>query len=284
MKILIIGGSRFVGPHLISLLLKHNHKLTVFNRGNITRKYQAEVRFVKGDRDKRFHLKEKFDAVIDMCAYTGPQISKAIKELTFDYFLNFGTVASYRKTELFPLTEESPIGDWPSFGDYNKGKVACENVLAKSRIRYGTIRPVYILGPKNYCDRENFIYSRIKKGTPLILPGNGLGLTQFVFVDEVAKAIATLVEGKIEGALNIAGDEMITIVGLVEEMGKIVGKKPLITFNPNAVGLHFNEEEFPFDNENLIVSNNKIKSLGLKFIPLLKGLKRDYENYYLATT
>lgn len=284
MKILIIGGSRFVGPHLIALLLEHKHELTVFNRGTIDYKYPKGVRFVKGEREKGFGLKEKFNAVIDTCAYIGSQTSGAIKELKFDYFLNFGTVASYAKTEIFPLTEESPIGDWPSFGEYNKGKVECEQVLEESRIKHCTFRPVYILGPKNYCDRENFIYSRIKQGKPLTLPGNGLGIAQFVFVDEVAEAITMLVEKKPLGAFNVAGDQMISIVGLVEEMGKIVGKKPIIEFNPDAIGLDFKEEEFPFDNESLIVSNDKIKELGMEFVPLIDGLRRDYENYYKANT
>jgi len=218
-----------------------------------------------------------------MCAYTGKQTKSAITNLKFDYFLHFSTVAAYKKTEIFPLIEVSIIGDWPSFGDYNKGKVECERILAKSGINYGLIRPAYILGPKNYCDRENFIYSRIKNGKTLTLPGNGLGVTQFVFADEVARAIAVLAEGKVQGAFNIAGNEAITLVGLVGEMGKIVGKEPIIAFNPNATGLNFKEEEFPFDNENLIVSNRKIRKLGIKFMPLIEGLKRDYQNFYKAT-
>lgn len=282
MDILIIGGSRFVGPHLIKLLLARKHHITVFNRGSINDTYSKNINFIKGDRDKGFSIKEKFDAVIDMCAYTGSQTKKALTELNFDYFLHFSTVAAYKKTELFPLTEESAIGDWPSFGAYNKGKVECERVLEKSGKLYGMIRPVYILGPKNYCDRENFIYSRIKKGIPLTLPGNGLGLTQFVFVDEVALSLTKLVEKRAQGAFNIAGDQIISITGLVEEMGNIVGKKPIITYNLKAVGLNFKEEEFPFDNENLIVTNNKIKQFGMKFIPLIDGLQRDYRNFYKA--
>lgn len=66
-------------------------------------------------------------------------------------------------------------------------------------------------------------------------------------------------------------------------MGKIVGKKPIITFNPQAIGANFKEEEFPFDNENLIVTNKKIKKLGIKFTPLVEGLKRDYNNFYKTT-
>jgi len=105
MKILIIGGSRFVGPYVIDLLLKHNHFLTVVNRGQISSAYNKKIKFIQKDRDKNLSIPGKFDAVIDTCAYTGQQIKKAIKELKFSYFLNFGTVAAYKKSEIFPLTE-----------------------------------------------------------------------------------------------------------------------------------------------------------------------------------
>lgn len=285
MKILVIGGSRFVGPLVINLLIKHKHDVTVFNRGNLQTKYPSTVKYVQGSRDKNFKLPEKFDAVIDTCAYNGKQTQKAVKELRFDYFLHFGTVASYQETKIFPITEEFETGIWPAFGDYNKGKVECEKVLAKSKIKYASIRPVYILGPKNYCDRENFIYSRINKGEPLIIPGDGKGLAQFVFADEVAKIMVELTEKQIIGSYNVCGNEYISLTGLVHEMGKIVGKKPVTKYNPRAIGANYKKEEFPFDNETMVISNEKIKNtLGFKFRPLVSGLRQDYKNYYQKVT
>jgi 2'-hydroxyisoflavone reductase len=284
MNILLIGGSRFVGPYVVQNLTKNGHRITVFNRGNLQEKYPVGVSFVKGDRNEGFGIEKKFDAIIDMCAYRGEQTQKAIKELKFDYFLHFGTVAAYKKTEIFPITEEFPIGSWPSFGDYNKGKVECERVLEKSNIKHAIIRPAYILGPANYCDRENFIYSRIKKTKALVLPGNGLGLAQFVFADEVANIITFLVDKQITGSFNVAGDSVVTLYGLVLEMGKIVGIEPKIEYDANAIGENFKEEIFPFDNENLVVSNEKIKNNGFKFRFLVDGLKNDYEKYYKNRT
>lgn len=279
-NILIIGGSRFVGPYLVKLLLNRGHNLTVFNRGLLQSEYPLGTRFVKGDRNKIFNLKERFDAVIDMCAYSGAQTENALRQLRFDFFLHFSTAAVYKKTEIFPLTEESPLGEWPLWGDYNRDKVECERVLEKSEAKYATIRPVYILGPKNYCDREHFIYSRIRNNQPLILPGDGQAKIQFVFAEEVAKAIALIVEKRAAGAFNCAGDETITLIDLVKTMGKIAGEKPILKFNSLTDGEKFNESEFPFPNENFIVSNKKIKILDMKFIPLFDGLKKDYENYY----
>lgn len=279
-NILIIGGSRFVGPLLIEKLLRGGYGVTVFNRGRISQAYSNKARFIKGDRNSGFSFSERFDAVIDMCAYSGEQTKRALDELKFDFFVHMSTAAVYRKSEVFPLTEESPIGPWPLWNSLNKGKAECEEALKESGVKYASIRPVYILGPKNYCDREHFIYSRIKSGLPIVLPGNGQALVQFVFAEEVAAVIALLVEEQVEGVFNCAGNEVITLRGLVEEMGEIMGIRPIVKYNPAADGEKFVFVEFPFANESLIISNEKIKGLGIKFTPLLKGLRRDYENYY----
>ncbi|MCL5003688.1 MAG: NAD-dependent epimerase/dehydratase family protein [Patescibacteria group bacterium] len=282
MKILVIGGSRFVGPLLTDRLTQHGHEVTIFNRGhkygqNLNKNFKQII----GDRNGGFSaVTNKFDAVIDTCAYNGRQAETAVKELKFDFYVNFGSVASYKKSEIFPITEEFPLGPWSPFGDYGQGKMEVEEVLKKSGCDYASVRPVYILGPRNYVERERFIYHKIISGEPIIVPGNGQAVVQFVFAKKVANTIALLAEKKIPGAFNCAGDDLITLDGLVLEMAKIAGRKAIIEHNPKTDGKNYDENQFPFANENLIFSNQKLKSLGLAFEPLLKGLKRDYEEYY----
>ncbi len=279
MKILIIGGSRFVGPLLVDKLVSRHHDITIFNRGKIKSDYK-NVKFILGDRKVGFNIKEKFDVVIDTCAYKGIHTEKAINELNFDFFINFGTAASYKKTDEFPLTEENEIGDWPYWKDYNKGKVECENVLRNSKIKYATIRPVYILGANNYVDREKFIYSRIKNKESVIIPGDGKAKVQFVFAQDVADSIILLTEKKLEGNFNCCNDDIVNLNELVEIMGQIVGIKPIIKHNKNTDGENHDGNEFPFANEAFYCTNDKIKKLGIKFTSLSKGLKEDYDNYY----
>ena len=280
MKILIIGGSRFVGPLIIEKLLKNNHDITVFNRGRIKSNYE-NIKFIQGDRKEGFNIKGKFDVVIDMCAYKMEHLKMALDELNFDFYLNVGTAASYKKTTKFPLTEESELGDWPVWGNYNKEKVECENLLYKSKINYASIRPVYVLGAKNNNDRERFIYSHIKNNLPLILPGDGQAKVQFVFAEDVADSIVLLAEKKIKGIFNCCNDDVVTLNKLVEIMGGIVGIKPIIKYNSNADGEKHNLNEFPFANEDFYCTNDKLKKLGINFKPLIQGLKEDYENYYI---
>lgn len=89
---------------------------------------------------------------------------------------------------------------------------------------------------------------------------------------------------KLTGAFNCAGDETITLTGLVKEMGKIAGRKAIIKLNPKTDRENFNEAEFPFANETFMCSNEKIKSAGMTFTPLLRGLTDDYKNYYEKNT
>lgn len=279
---MVIGGSHFIGLQLLEQLVNNGHRITVFNRGKILSKYPNGVRHIKGDRNDGFGVNDYFDSVIDMCACNGIQTKLALAELNFNFFIHMSTATVYKKTDIFPLTEKSPLGDWPLWGDYNRGKGECEKALEESKIAYASLRPVYVLGPKNYLDRERFLYSSLKNGLPIILPGNGRALVQFVSVRDVAGALVLLAENKLPGVFNCAGDEIFTLKGFVEELGRVSGFKPRLRYNELTDGIRFNPQEFPFANEHLVCANNKIKNSGLSFTPLTSALKQDYENYYRA--
>lgn len=278
--VLVIGGSRFVGPYLLELLTKSGANVTVFNRGLVTTKYQ-NVSFVQGDRHTDFNLlkSKKFDVVYDMCAYRGQHTEKLLQEIQFDFLVHFGTVASYQLPITYPIRETHPQGVW-FWGEYGSGKAECENILQKSGKKYASLRPTYILGANNYMNRERFIYDKLLKDQKFLVPGNGRALTQFVFVDEVAKSLFALGENKTEGAFNCVGDEYISLVTLLEEMGKIVGKSPQIEFDETHDRGAWDDAVFPFANENFLFDNAKISDQGIKFSPLIERLKKDWDEWY----
>lgn len=284
MNILVVGGSRFVGPLLVQTLALHKHNVTAFNRGTREITWPEGVRVVIGDRTQGFPLKETFDVVVDTCAYKPEHIERLFTDVDSDYYLHVGTAASYRKTHLFPLTEDSSLGEWPVWGEYNLGKVACEEFLKKSQKPYGVIRPVYILGKKNHVPRESIIYSALRRGDTIRIPGDGAAIIQFVFAEIVASSLVALAEAKAEGAFNCCGNEAITLSGLVEEMGTVAGVKPVIEFNAKTNGIEHDAQEFPFVNEHCFCSNEKIRKLGISFPPFLVELRRDYHDYYEKVT
>ncbi len=274
MRFLIIGGSRFTGPIITERLLSRGHEVTLFNRG-ISGFTPEGAKHIQGNRKSGFwKVAEHFDTVIDTCAFSGADTLQAINNIDFDFFLHFGTAAAYRKTGKLPFTEDSPLGPWPIWGSYNRGKVECEKVLSSSGTDYATIRPVYILGPNDYTRREGFIFSKIGKNE-IRIPGGGDAKVQFVFSDEVAEAFALIGECQMKGAFNCAGDEVTTLKGLVEKMAQVKGEVVDIRADPQT-----DTSEFPYANEDFFCTNKKLKSLGLEFRSLDDGLKSDYENYY----
>lgn len=281
-KVLITGGSRFVGPYLVDIILKDEHDLTIFNRGNFSSE-RPNVKYIKGDRNDGFTAlsDQHFDIVFDTCAYNGVQTQMVLDQINFNFLVHFGTMASYAEPTIFPVKEDSPIGIWPTMGDYGKGKAECEKVLASSSKDYASLRPTYVLGPKNYCDRENFIYKKLIAGEVIKIPGNGTCLNQFVFADEVANCLYLLGKNKIKGVYNCGGDEYISLLNLVKEMAKISKTEPKIEFDMTHDGSNLDESLFPFSNENFLIDNQLIrKTLNITFEPLLPRLKKDWEEYY----
>lgn len=279
-KILIVGGTRYIGPLLLELLQKDQLQITVFNRGNREFNYEG-IEHVIGDRNQGFAaLKGKrFDVVYDMCAYIGLQTKRLLEEVDFNFLVHLGTVASYKAPSVFPVREDYPMGEW-FWGDYGKGKAECEETLAKSKLKHAILRPTYILGATNYLDRESFIYSKLMAEETIYIPGDGLALNQFVFSDEVANSLYLLGSKKIEGAYNCVGDDYLTIIDLVNGMGEICGKKPKIKLDPKHDSGNQDESLFPFANENFVCSNEKIKKLGITFAPIFEHLKLDWEAGY----
>jgi nucleoside-diphosphate-sugar epimerase len=276
--ILIIGGTRFLGPYVVERLLAKGHRVSLFHAGKHA--CPTGVTCLHGDRNHGFgDIKEQFDVVVDMCAYTEKHIQDAVAQLSFRKFVFVSTAAVYKKNNDL-LTEDSPLGDWSLWGEYNQGKVACEKALEASGVYHAIIRPVYILGAGNYLNREQYIYEHLVHQKPLVLPGDGKALVQFAFVQDTADAIALLVESDARGAYNCASDMQISLNDLVAEMANIVGVPAKMKYNPQADGDQFCEEEFPFANEQLVCSNEKLKNLGIAFTPLLDGLTADYHSYY----
>ncbi|MDP2599331.1 MAG: NAD-dependent epimerase/dehydratase family protein [Deltaproteobacteria bacterium] len=274
MNILCLGGGRFLGPVVIDQLLRRGHGITVLNRGRHPVNYAGPVRHIRADRHEPLPWLGSFDVVIDTCAYRAEDIQSLFERVSFGFYLFVSTVAVYKKTDCFPLIEDvSPIGEWPLWGEYNRGKVACEKFLAQSGKAYASVRPTNILGSNNHIPREMFVYERLVKGLPIILPGNGEALVQFVFVDEVARLAVLLAEGKIRGCFNACGDEVVTLKDWVQKISAIAGVRPHLQFNPDTDGLAHRVDEFPFPNENIICSNAKAKKAGMVFRNLCAGLK-----------
>lgn len=291
-RTLIIGGSRFLGPRLIELLKEKGHEVVLFNRGTDYGQKLSEVTRIAGDRRKEDDLEKvfakDFDYVYDMCCYDAEDAGKLLRTVTPSaHLIFFSTAAVYQKPKLFPLHENSQLGPWASFGTYGEDKAAAEQAFIRHGKKYHAkttiFRPVYLLGNNNYFDRENYYFSRIEKGLPILAPGNGNALVQFAFLEETAQAFANIPAAQQVDVeiLNIGGNDYVSLNGLIELCARIVDK-PVhavhITTIPGIDEEAFYDDIYPFPNLNFIVSNQKVCSeYGVTFRPLDEGLYDIYK-------
>lgn len=211
MKLLIIGGTRFVGRHIVEEALKHNHHVTLFNRGN-NKHIFPNVDYLHGDRNSDVsQLKSHhFDAVIDTCGYTPQQLAltnqvlKGIKHYTF-----ISTISVYADPlELFANEDdalkelEQPTTEVTN-ESYGPLKVLCEEDIQKNFPQSLILRPGIIVGPYDPTDRFSYWVWRIKQGGTIAVPGRMNAPLQFIDARDLAVFTLDAIEKSLTGIFNV---------------------------------------------------------------------------------
>jgi 2'-hydroxyisoflavone reductase len=181
-RILVIGGTRFVGRGFVEEAARRGHDITLFHRGNAEPHDLVEVEHLHGDRDARLGVLSgrAWDAVLDTCAY----IPRAVSDLAA---VIGNSVSHYTFVSTLSVYDDLPVGateSAPMFGapfppseevtekTYGPLKVACEQEAQK---KFGgrllIIRPGYIVGPHDYSDRFTFYVRRAAAGGEMLAPG-----------------------------------------------------------------------------------------------------------------
>jgi nucleoside-diphosphate-sugar epimerase len=228
MKILVMGGTRFVGKPLVEQLLADGHALTLFTRGN--KPAPAGVEHLTGDRTDPEALAQlqgrAFDVIVDSSGRSLDD-SRAVVERTgapSHRFVYVSSAGVYADSELWPLSEDSPTDP----ESRHAGKLHTEAWLRQQGIAFTSFRPTYIVGPGNYNPVESWFFDRIVHGRPVPLPGDGTTITQIGHVNDLATAMARCVDvdaaaNRIYNCTSVQG---ITFRGLVAAAARAAGKDP----------------------------------------------------------
>ena len=291
MRILMMGGTRFIGVSLTKVLLEKGHEVVLFNRGNHA--IPAEVSHIQGDRKDAVQLKEKlsgesFDAIFDN---NGRELSdtKPLVDIfngKVKHFVYVSSAGVYLKSEQMPHIE----GDSVDPNSRHKGKHHTEAYLAESGIPWTSIRPVYIYGPQNYNDLEAWFFDRIMRNRPIPIPSNGKHITQFGHIQDLADAMASILgnETAIGKIYNISGDRYMTFDGLAYACAQAAGKSPeeiqLVHYEPSQFDFG-KRKAFPIRQQHFFADIHKATT-DLAWQPkydLVSGLKDSYVNDYLAS-
>lgn len=259
MRVLVIGGTGYIGGHIAGRLRTCGFDVTVFSRGRTEPPELTGIEVIHGDRHVPEDLKAAarlgFDAVVDGCAYRRQETQAVIDAFSgrISRFVHISSVSANRLTSGFPLSENDPLVTDPSKG-YGYEKAECERALhqahAKSDFPYVSIRPVVVFGPRDRISRENYYLKRLLAGDTIILPDGGRTLACGVFVQDVADAVAgAIVSETASGhAYHLMMRERITLAEHVASLARAVDRDPEIIEIPSHLleRVGFNLFWFPY--------------------------------------
>lgn len=293
MRILIMGGTRFIGVYLTQLLVEQGHEVVLFNRGNRPAPALQGVGQIIGDRTDPTQLKaklsqEQFDVIFDN---NGRELSDTqplaeIFQGRVQHFVYMSSAGVYLKSDQMPHVEGDPVDP----KSRHRGKHETEAYLEQIGIPFTSIRPTYIYGPRNYNDLEAWFFDRIVRDRPIVIPGHGLHITQLGHVKDLAQAMTQVIGNQqaIGQIYNISGDRYVTFDGLARACAQAAGKSAddikIVHYDPKKFDFG-KRKAFPMRTQHFFASVNKAQN-ELAWKPeydLISGLTDAFNNDYLTS-
>lgn len=209
LHILVIGGSVFLGKHIVEAALQRGHRVTVFNRGSRQLTYSSPVDHVQGDRLTDLHRLQgrQFDSVIDCCAYTPEHMALAadvLKPLT-NHYVFISTISVYASF-LPGVTYDETAAVAQGHTGYGAQKARAEDVIeAAFPGRVAHVRPGLIVGPDDPSGRFAYWPLRVAAGGAVLAPGRPARSVQYIDVRDLAAWCVALAEARRASVFNAAG-------------------------------------------------------------------------------
>ncbi len=251
MRLLILGGTSFLGPALVEAARERGHELTLFNRGKTRPDLFPEVEKLQGDRDPRKgrgleSLSGKaWDVVIDDSGYFPRVVSASASLLApaVGHYVFVSTVSVYARNDEPGADEDAAFGTLPDpsvedmgagFENYGPLKALCERaVLEAMPGRAALVRPGFIVGPGDPTDRFTYWPVRMEASGEALVPGDPGDPVQVIDVRDLAAWLVRLAETRTTGAFNAVGPESPLAWGrLVEACHSAAGKRAVLRWAP----------------------------------------------------
>ncbi len=220
LKILILGGTGFIGPHQVEYALSRGHEVTLFNRGRTNAQLFPEVEKLVGDRESDLTALEgrSWDVVVDNSATNAPHWVEASANLlkdTCERYIFVSTRSVYADTSRVPMTIDAPVWTHELAGvepgaerlPYGLGKALSEQIArdAFGEDRTIVMRPGLIIGPGDPTDRFTYWPVRIHRGGEVLAPGDGTDPVQIIDVRDFGDWLVRLAEARESGTYNVVG-------------------------------------------------------------------------------
>lgn len=220
MNLLILGGTQFLGRHIVEAAIQKSHNITLLNRGKSNPDLFTDLNCIRGDRNDEKVLKElqsqKWDCVIDCCGYQPDSVSKSLHALreSADHYIFISSVSVYSDFSERIIKEDSkkqtPTNSTNLNSDdpatYGLRKYACEERVRTIFPTASTIlRPGLIVGPWDTTWRFPYWIDRVNFGGEILSPGSPNDPVQFIDARDLANFILRTAESNHYGTFNTVG-------------------------------------------------------------------------------
>lgn len=289
MKLLIIGGTRFLGRALVDEGLEAGHELTLFNRGLSNPGLYPDIEQIHGDRDGDLAALggRRWDAVIDTSGYV-PRVVRASATYLADaveHYTFISSISVYAEPTPDNLDEDAPVATIPdetteeiTGESYGALKALCEQAATEATGgRALTVRAGLIVGPHDPTDRFTYWPVRVARGGEVLTPGKPGSGVQFIDVRDLARWILSATERRLAGPYNVTGPGHPMPLSLLLDMCReVAGSDARFTWVNDAIlmardvqpftelPLWIPEEMGGFDSANI----DKALAEGLAFRPI----------------
>ena len=300
MEVLLIGGTRFIGPRVVEEFLGTGADVTVFTRGRSEHPISDEqaVEHITGDRTNRSDLERaraavEPDVVIDMVGFYPEHVREAV-ELFVDVnaYVFVSSVSAYADRP-FPIVEdETPLlacspeqATDESFETYGNRKAACERVVFEAvdnGLSGTTVRPVQVYGPGDPSGRMDYWIDRVERRDRVLVPGDGTNVTHQVFVDDVATAIRLIARhGEPGKGYNVGARQAVPLGRTIGRIAAAVGTSAEQVYSSErelVPKLAF--DDFPvYRREPYAVDTDRLASLGWTATGPERAVRAAVEDY-----
>lgn len=285
MRLLVLGGTRFLGRHFTAAALAAGHDVTLFHRGQTNSGLFPGAEEILGDRDGGLGALRgrHWDAVVDPSGYVPRLVRLAVDGLagSVDLYAFVSTISVYADYRVLGITEESPLKQPPpeeerteevTRGTYGWLKVLCEKAVDEAMPgRSLIIRPCILAGPHDSTDRFTWWLRRVKAGGDIVAPGRPGRPVQILDARDLAAWFLKMIERGRTGIFNATGpDRSLTMGEMLETLREATGSSATFTWRQPDPG-----EEIPFWlpeewNGFHSVDSRKARTEGLTCRPLLQ--------------
>jgi 2'-hydroxyisoflavone reductase len=205
LRLLVLGGTQFVGRALVEAALARGHEVTLFNRGQTNPELFPEVEKLRGDRDGKLDALRgrSWDAVADVAGFLPRVVRQSVELIEAPYYLFVSTRSVYADVS-GPTDETAPVHEDVDSEDvsehYGELKAMCERVVQERPD--GIVRPGLVVGPHDPTGRFTYWPHRIARGGDVLAPGSPDEPVTLVDVRDLGDWMVRLCESETQGVYN----------------------------------------------------------------------------------